>query len=183
MQESKADDALRVATIKHAGQFRRGGAPYITHPVAVAGHVKRVKPGSHKIDDLTSAAYLHDTREDTDITDSEILEQFGANVLSLVHELTSDEEELKRLGKTEYLKRKFAGISSWALVIKLADRLTNVADLDEAEETWAIKYATQTKTILDFLKLHRQLTRPQQHLVIDIEEIIDGYLSRHGAIL
>jgi GTP pyrophosphokinase len=180
LPESKADDALEFATQKHKGVYRRGGAEYITHPTAVADTVARVKPGSHQLNDLKAAAYLHDTVEDTDTTYAEILEVFGPTVMTLVHELTSDEEQLKALGKTEYLKRKFAGISSWGLVIKLADRLSNVGDLDEAEEGWAIKYATQTKAILDYLKQNRKLSPTHKQLVDEIESIINGYLTRHG---
>jgi len=180
MEESKDKDALEFATQKHKGQYRRGGAEYITHPQAVADIVARVKPDSHQLDDLKSAAYLHDTVEDTGTTYEEILDAFGPTVMALVHELTSDEEQLKSLGKTEYLKRKFAGISSWGLVIKLADRLTNISDLDEADESWAIKYATQTKIILDYLKQNRTLSNTHKQLVREIEVIVDGYLARHA---
>jgi (p)ppGpp synthase/HD superfamily hydrolase len=178
-EESNADEALRFATQKHNGQFRRGGAEYITHPTAVADTIDRVKSSSHRIDDLKSAAYLHDTLEDTDTTYEELLKQFGPVVMSLVHELTSDKAELERLGKTEYLKRKFSGMSSWALVIKLADRLSNIGDLDEADKKWAIKYARQTKDIIEYLKQNRKLSATHQKLVREIEEIVNGYLSRH----
>jgi len=182
MNESRVDDALAFATKKHQGQFRRGGAEYITHPKSVADTIARIKPNSHQLDDLMIAAYAHDTVEDTDATYAEILDLFGPTVMTLVHELTSNEEQLKSLGKTEYLKRKFSGISSWGLVIKLADRLSNVADLDEASEEWAIKYATQTKNILDYLKQTRKLSSTHQQLVGEIEGIINGYLSRHGGL-
>lgn len=179
LPESKADDALKFATQKHKGQFRRGGAEYISHPTAVANTVARVKPNSHQLNDLRAAAYLHDVVEDTGVTYDEILAAFGPTVMTLVHELTSDEEQLEALGKTEYLKRKFSGISSWGLVIKLADRLNNVADLDEADEVWAVKYATQTKDILDYLKQNRKLSQTHHLLVNEIEAIINGYLSHH----
>lgn len=177
--DSRSADALEYATKKHAGVNRRGGAPYITHPETVAATVKRAKPGSHKLDDLVAAAYLHDTIEDTDATYEELLRLFGPNVTALVFELTSDEDELKRLGKTEYLKRKFAGISSWGLVIKLADRLSNIADLDEADVEWATKYAKQTKEVVEYLRDNRKLTGTQENLVAEISGIVSGYLNRH----
>lgn len=179
LPESKADDALEFATQKHKGVYRRGGAEYITHPKAVADTVERVKPKSHQLNDLKAAAFLHDVVEDAGVTYEEILQAFGPTVMTLVYELTSDEDQLKKHGKTEYLKRKFSEISSWGLVIKLADRLSNVGDLDEADETWAIKYATQTKDILDYLKQNRKLSQTHHLLVNEIEAIINGYLSHH----
>jgi predicted RNA-binding protein with EMAP domain len=100
---------------------------------------------------------------------------------SRVFELTFDEDELKRLGKTEYLKRKFAGISSWGLVIKLADRLSNIVDLDEADIEWATKYAKQTKEVIDYLKDNRKLSGTQEQLVAEITGIVEGYLGHHEA--
>lgn len=175
-EEDLTDDALEFATKAHSGQFRRNGKEYIEHPKAVAAHVKRVKPLSHKIDTLQAAAYLHDTREDTEVTDAEILEQFGPEVLTLVHELTSDEKELARLGKTQYLKKKFSGISSWALVIKLADRLDNVSDLLDADPEWARKYTKQTQEILQYLEQNRMLTKTQQKLVDEIRSMIVDFV-------
>ncbi len=175
-EEGLADDALEFATKAHSGQYRRNGKEYIEHPKAVAAHVKRVKPQSHKIDTLQAAAYLHDTREDTPTTDAEILQQFGPEVLTLVHELTSDEHELERLGKTAYLKKKFSGISSWALVIKLADRLDNVSDLEDANPEWARKYVQQTQEILVYLEQNRMLTKTQQRLVDEIRSMIVDFL-------
>lgn len=174
---SENPSAQEFATQKHSGQFRRNGLPYIEHPKAVASHVRRVKGHSHKIKDLEDAAWLHDTLEDTDTTNAEILSTFNPNVMTLVHELTSDEEELKKLGKTEYLKKKFVGISSWALLIKLADRLTNLSDLMEADKAWATKYATQTQDVIDYLLANRKLTSPQQQLVREIQEILTEFFE------
>ena len=111
--------ALQYATQAHAGQTRSGGDPYIGHPVRVAQIVQQYKQ-SHNIDALIAAAYLHDTIEDTDTTHEALHDLFGGLVASLVLELTSDLEEIKRVGKKEYLAKKMAhDMSSYGLVIKL----------------------------------------------------------------
>ncbi len=55
------NEALKLATEKHKGQFRKiSGADYIIHPIAVAN---RFPDEKHKI-----ISVLHDTIEDTDLT-------------------------------------------------------------------------------------------------------------------
>ncbi|NLG31885.1 MAG: bifunctional (p)ppGpp synthetase/guanosine-3',5'-bis(diphosphate) 3'-pyrophosphohydrolase, partial [Acholeplasmataceae bacterium] len=48
----------------HEGQLRKGGDPYITHPVAVATILAELHAGPVTL----SAALLHDTVEDTDLS-------------------------------------------------------------------------------------------------------------------
>lgn len=170
--------ARDYATSKHNTQSRRDGTPYIAHPERVAGHVRRVKGDSKNIDDIEKAAWLHDTLEDTDASYDEIKDMYGSNVANTVHELTSDKEEIKRIGKTEYLQKKLHSMSSYALIIKLADRLDNVSDLMTAENPeWALKYAIQTQDILEYLLDNRKLTAPQLRLVDEINEMIQEVLS------
>lgn len=170
--------ARDYATTKHSAQSRRDGTPYITHPERVAGHVRRVKGDSINIEDIESAAWLHDTLEDTDASYEEIKELYGATVADIVQELTSDKEEIKRVGKTAYLQKKLHNMSSYALIIKLADRLDNVSDLMTANNPeWALKYAIQTQDILEYLLDKRELTTPQLRLVNEINEMIQEVLG------
>ena len=120
-------DAKKFARKAHEGQFRAGGDPYIIHPEAVAKIVHDVKI-SKEIANLIAAAYLHDTIEDCDVTLFDIKIRFGELVMSLVQELTSDEEKIQISGKEDYLIDKMLSMSSWALVIKLADRYHNLKD-------------------------------------------------------
>ena len=159
------EEALQFATQAHAGQKRAGGAPYISHPVRVAQHVEQWKQ-SHNIDALISAAYLHDTLEDTDTTHEALHDLFGGLVASLVLELTSDPEQVKQMGKQNYLAHKMAAMSSYALVIKLADRLDNVKDIATARTPeWRARYAAETNHILDFIEKNRALSSTHQKLI------------------
>lgn len=167
--------ALQFANEKHKGQTRRGGADYINHPIRVANHVILAKQ-SHKFDDIVIASYLHDTIEDTNTTYDEIKDLFGALVADLVLEVTSDKSEIKRLSKVEYLKNKMLKMSSWALVIKLADRLDNIADLIHADEKFRKKYIKETTEIISHIKVKRELTNTHKKFIKAIEITISGYL-------
>jgi hypothetical protein len=160
-----SEEALKFATQAHAGQERAGGGPYISHPMRVAQHVEQWKK-SHNLDALISAAYLHDTLEDTDTTHEALQDLFGGLVASLVKELTSDKTQVQQMGKKNYLAQKMAAMSSYALVIKLADRLDNVRDITTAKTPqWRAKYAAETNHILDYIEKNRVLTGTHQKLI------------------
>lgn len=179
---SKVKSAKVYATEAHKGQKRRGGGDYITHPEAVAKIVHKVKR-SKKIADLIAASYLHDTIEDTDVNIDDIKEKFGNIVASLVEELSSNEEELEKIGKEKYLTRKMLNMSSWGLVIKLADRLHNVKDIPEkllgsqSDKSWARRYASQTNNIIKMLEKNRELSPTQQRLIKKIKKKIKDALE------
>lgn len=158
--------ALAYATRAHAAQTRADGkTPYVTHPIRVAHNVEKFKL-SKNIDALISAAYLHDTIEDTNTTHKDLKRMFGGLVASLVQELTSDKAEIKRQGKTEYLKKKMSGMTSYALVIKLADRLDNVQDIATARTpAWRERYRNETQQILDYIERNRVLSGTHRQLI------------------
>ena len=127
--------------------------------------VKKFKK-SHNIDALIKAAYLHDTIEDTDTTHKDLEMMFGGLVASLVKQLTSDKDEIEKIGKKEYLSKKMETMTSWALVVKLADRLDNVQDIATAKTPeWRRKYKKETLGILDRLEKNRKLTRSHKKII------------------
>ena len=77
-------NALAFAARKHRGQFRIGGAPYITHPVAVAEILEEEGCGTETV----VTGLLHDLLEDTDAKESEIEAIAGERVLRAVRTLT-----------------------------------------------------------------------------------------------
>jgi len=179
VDESK-EEALQYATQAHAGQTRAGGAPYISHPISVADSIKQYKK-SHNLDALISAALLHDTVEDTDTTHEALHDLFGGLVASLVQELTSDKEKIQQMGKADYLAQKMAAMSSYALVIKLADRLDNVQDIATAKTPeWRAKYRAETEKILDYIEKHRALSGTHQKLIELIRNKLGEIDSHQG---
>lgn len=163
--------AIQFAEEKHRTQERRSGEPYITHPIKVAVIIRENKE-SHKINELVSAALLHDILEDTIVDERELKELFGNLVLSLVKELTTDEQEEEKLGKKEYLAKKMKNMSSWALVIKLADRLDNVSDMNTANPEFKKRYTEETEYILKEIESKRELSKTHKNLIKKIKEKI-----------
>jgi len=161
-------EAEAFATKKHEGQMRKfEPQPYIVHPKRVAEIVRKFKQ-SHKINELIAAALLHDTLEDTDTNEQELERLFGKLIASLVKQLGSDKEKIKEKGKKEYLAEKMSDpeqMDSWALVIKLADRLDNVSDLDYAKPEFAKRYKEETNYILDAIEKKRKLSETQKKLI------------------
>jgi GTP diphosphokinase / guanosine-3',5'-bis(diphosphate) 3'-diphosphatase len=117
--------AAQYAAEKHANQKRKGQAaePYVNHVIDVANLVSTAVPEQDT--NLVIAALLHDTIEDTGVTEGELVERFGQDVTNLVLELTDDKSlpdaERKRL-QVEHAPK----LSVRAQTIKLADKITNL---------------------------------------------------------
>jgi len=112
--------------------------------------------------DAIIAAWLHDAVEDKYITYEQIKEYFGEKVVYLVYELTSDKTVVEIIGKAEYLINKLNNMTNEALLIKLADRLDNVSDLEVADPGFRKYYKTQTLNVLK--NIHR--TFQPEHITI-----------------
>ena len=125
----KADVALierayAAAEKAHAGQLRKSGEPYITHPVAVAQILADLGIGSKTL----AAALLHDTVEDTDYTLDMVRADFGDEIAMLVDGVTKlDKLKYGDSAQAETVRKMVVAMSKdiRVLVIKLADRLHN----------------------------------------------------------
>lgn len=158
--------ALDLAAEAHRGQERKGtGLPYIVHPITVSYLLLKYKI-SKKIEDLMCATILHDTIEDTGITFLDIATQFSPLTATLVQELTSDLEEIKLIGKLEYLKKKMVSMSSYGLVLKLLDRLANVMDMPTE------KTRKDTIELLNCIVDNRKLSGTHYRIINDIMDLI-----------
>jgi guanosine-3',5'-bis(diphosphate) 3'-pyrophosphohydrolase len=123
--------ALSFAAWKHRDQRRKDdhGSPYINHPIALA-LVLCDEAGVTDVSTLC-AALLHDTVEDTDTTAEELEAEFGPAITGIVMEVTDD----KRLPKAERKRlqiERAAGVSRQAKLIKLADKICNLRDVNDA---------------------------------------------------
>lgn len=160
---------------KHKGVVRKGdGSPYIIHPMRVLISLQSIKKSKNAFL-LAAAAILHDVVEDCEVSIEEISQKFGLHVACLVQELTSDSEEIKKQGKTEYLTQKMLKMSSYALCIKLVDRLDNIRDMKSLSKEVVKKQIDSTVSILNTLKTGRKLTKTHAKLVKLIEKEIKNY--------
>lgn len=120
--------AFEVADAAHAGQMRRSGHPYITHPVAVAGILADLGMDVPTL----CAALLHDTVEDTDLTVEQIRAEFGDLVALVVDGVTKlDKVKLGEAAEAETIRKMVIAMARdpRVLVVKLADRLHNLRTL------------------------------------------------------
>ena len=124
---------------------------------------------------------LHDTVEDCGITIEDISKEFGYKIAALVEELTTDKELCEKIGKTEYLCEKMLHMSSYALRVKLADRLHNCSDLNSMSEKFCNDYIPQTLQIMHKLETKRKLTSTHKELIKRItKQIIDSSWYHQG---
>lgn len=149
----KYTKCLNFAAIKHSTQRRKDKekTPYINHPIGVAN----ILANEGDVIDLNilMAAILHDTVEDTVCSFEEIEEHFGKDIRSIVQEVTDD----KNLPKMERKKLQILHAKSAspnAKLIKLADKLYNLRDLQkEIPEGWtkerADEYFIWAKKVVD----------------------------------
>jgi guanosine-3',5'-bis(diphosphate) 3'-pyrophosphohydrolase len=120
--------AAAFAADKHRMQRRKDAesSPYINHPLALAHILSR--EGKISDPDILCAALLHDTVEDTETTLDELERAFGAEVASIVAEVTND-SSLPKAEQKRLQVAKAASKSRGAKLVKLADKIANLRDI------------------------------------------------------
>lgn len=115
------DKAFKFAKEKHDATGKMyNGQPYIFHPVLTYQVLCTVAKGD---ENLLAAAFLHDTLEDTETTYDELVSEFNEDVANLVNQVTKDEN------------KDFPNITTArGLMLKTADRMANVSNLDNLED-------------------------------------------------
>ena len=143
---SDLEKAFAAAKKAHAGQLRKSGEDYITHPVAVAQILIDLGMDLPTI----MAALLHDTVEDTTYSIEQIKSEFGDEVTSLVDGVTKlDKLTYGPTAEAETLRKMVVAMSRdiRVLVIKLADRLHNARTWDFITPETAQRKARETLDI------------------------------------
>lgn len=137
-------DAFSLAREAHASQFRKGGDPYILHPIAVAAIVA----GTLCLDvNSVIAAFLHDVVEDTPVTIDEIRDRFGDDVASIVSVVTKPQKDHYDATKqVDNYRQMLASLKDDVrpILVKLADRLHNMRTLADMRPDKQMKIAGET---------------------------------------
>lgn len=126
----KCYQAYLVAEKAHAGQMRRSGEPYITHPVSAALILARMRLDFQTI----MATLLHDVVEDTSISKEDLKQQFGEEVTALVDgvtKLTKIKFESRAEAQAENFRKMVLAMVKdiRVIIVKLADRYHNMRTL------------------------------------------------------
>ena len=137
--------AYDLANGKHENQFRMSGEPYIIHPMNVAYILATLGMD----DETLCAALLHDVVEDTDLTNEDLVREFGESIAQMVAgvtklgsiRFTSIEEK-----QAENYRKMFLAMGKdiRVILIKLADRLHNMRTLKFLSQERQIANAKET---------------------------------------
>lgn len=142
------DRAIKFAVDAHAGTERRGkGFPYIVHPLEAMEIVATITSDQ----ELLAAAALHDTVEDTDVTEEQIRNEFGPRVASLVAaESDVPVEDLPECDSWRMRKQaaidRLANANLDAKTVALGDKLSNMRAIRrdyerQGDELWNLFHA------------------------------------------
>ena len=168
--------AVAFAAEKHRNQRRKDAeaSPYINHPIALAN----VLANEGRVSDASvlCAAVLHDTIEDTETTEAELVSTFGQHVASIVLEVTDDKTLEKQVRKQRQIEHA-PHISDSAKLVKLADKICNLRDiLASPPAAWSAErkqaYFNWATQVVDGLRgIHPEL-----------ESVFDGLAARRAEL-
>lgn len=140
--------AYQYAEKQHLGQLRQSGDPYISHPLNVAFILAEL----HADEKTICAGLLHDTIEDSMITEDDIEKEFDNEIALLVSGVT-------KLAKMNFTSKKSQNLANTRkiitsiskdvriIIIKLADRLHNMRTLQYKSERKQQENALETLEI------------------------------------
>jgi GTP pyrophosphokinase len=140
--------AFDLAIVAHEGQRRATGEPFVTHPIASAQILAELGLDTTAI----QAALLHDVPEDTELSLTDVEDQFGPEVAQLVDGVT----KLSKFSTHSHEQQQAENIRKMLLamaqdirvvLIKLADRLHNMRTLYALPSDKQQRIARQTMEI------------------------------------
>ena len=122
--------AFELASNAHAGQMRKSGDPFITHPLGVATILAELGLDGETV----AAALLHDAVEDTDLSLAEVEKEMGFQVAALIDGVTKLDKIRYRSAeqtRAENLRKMIVATARdvRVILIKIADRLHNMRTL------------------------------------------------------
>lgn len=154
--------AIYYARKYHGTQMRQSGEPYYSHPIEVAYMISDYLFRT----DIIVTSVLHDTIEDTALTQKDISQLFGDKVAAQVMDLTRV-KEYGKITSAAMVEILYKEKKHDVLLIKLFDRLHNMQTIS-AKSPEKIKKIMQ-ETVKTFLTLPIFLE------IFKIEKILSEY--------
>ncbi|MFF5258668.1 HD domain-containing protein [Actinomadura viridis] len=142
--------AVTAAQEWHGDQRRPTGVPYVEHLLEALEVL--VRGAGETGTEVLSAALLHDVVEDTEATVGDVEARFGPRVAELVDWVSKPPaagggRQAKRAAKAAYLRR-LRDAPREAIVVKLADRVSNVQRLEQVAPDFQRRYYAETVTYI-----------------------------------
>lgn len=128
---AKLDKAIRRSAWAHeqAGQHRKGtDLPYIIHPFGTM----LIASNATKNEDILIACLLHDILEDINpkiYGESEIESEFGSKILSIVKDVTNNNNPNWYQKSEAYLNHIAAKACNEAIVVCISDKIHNLSSV------------------------------------------------------
>ena len=144
--------AIYFAKEYHAGQVRKSGEPFYTHPLEVAYIVSDYNLKTEVI--VTSI--LHDILEDTEATESMLAEVFGSRIAEMVDRLTRDRSDGSKLSVEQVLRNAWFQNDKEVVLIKIVDRIHNISTVNYLSPEKQKEQVTET--IKNFLIFAEELS-------------------------
>ncbi|MDR1725536.1 MAG: HD domain-containing protein [Bacteroidales bacterium] len=172
-QKKQIKKAFIVALNAHAGVRRKGGEPYIFHPMEVA-RIAAEDLGLGYISII--CALLHDVVEDAEYTIEDIQNIFDEKVAYIVDGLTKADhiynEETESLQADTFVKVLSTMTQDMRVIlIKFCDRLHNLRTIDSVPETSRLRTISETQTL--YIPLAERLGLYQ--MKSEMEDLVTKY--------
>jgi (p)ppGpp synthase/HD superfamily hydrolase len=178
-QAARIAKGLETATEAHLAQRRSDGGPYIVHPIRTA--LLAMRYDSLCTPELVIACLLHDTLEDTELTEKDVAQEFGPVVTEYVVGVTryrpADETPQQRFESKS---------ANWQRIMNSCREVRSIKAFDYCDNmiTWKFIGADKPgyKKIPRWLREAQDLYLPlaritNPHAVRLLEQEIEGYLS------
>jgi (p)ppGpp synthase/HD superfamily hydrolase len=164
-ERGKIQHAFEFAAHRHAGQTRRNGDPYITHPVAVAEIAIEAGLGWA----IVCAALLHDVIEDTGCDAAQLCTEFGDEIATLVQSMTDLDSRDDQAA--------IDAADDRVLALQVLDRLHNMRTIQYIDQETQRLHSQQTLDVMAPLAGRLGL----RTIADELESIARGCLSRPPA--
>lgn len=149
--------AYYFANAAHAavGQVRKyTGEPYINHPVEALTLLLKYG-GIFVSDEMMAATLLHDTNEDTGVSNELIRQMFGPVVAGYVRELSKATTPSygNRAARHAFEVHRLSMASWQAQTIKVADLISNTSSIVERDPEFAKTYLVEKAQLLNAMTM------------------------------